>query len=137
VSDGTALDHLGEWTTLVEAGPMQVFSLLTNDPNPIHWDRSETQRLGYGDRLINQGGLNVAYVLNAIQSQFGTNVMVSSATFRFLANAFEGDTVIAGGEMASSEGATSLMTWLRNQRGDSLVTGVVSVTTEPTAKELI
>jgi acyl dehydratase len=88
----TAGTTLPPWSTVVEAGPMREFSLITRDPNPIHWDVAEVRALGLGDRTINQGGLNVAYVVAAVRAGAPGSVL-RRIRVRFAGNVAAGDTV--------------------------------------------
>jgi len=83
---------------------MKVFSLVTRDPNPIHWDLDEVDRLGLGDRVVNQGALNLAYVLDAVASWPEHAQRVRSVRVRFLGNVFAGDLVTPEAEATSTQG---------------------------------
>ena len=41
---------------------MKIFAAIARDPNPIHWDRAAVAERGLGDRLINQGPINLGDV---------------------------------------------------------------------------
>lgn len=116
----------------VEAAPMKVFTLITDDPNPIHWDRAAVQAAGLGDRVINQGGLNLAYVLNAVTAWTGSRSSIVGTQVRFLGNTFAGDDLVAGGEIASIDNTSTLATatlrvWLRGSDDAELMSGTVMV----------
>ncbi len=116
----------------VEAEPMKVFTLITDDPNPIHWDPAAVRAAGLGERVINQGGLNVGYVLNAVTAWTGSRSSIVGTRVRFLGNAFAGDDLVAGGEVAGVDEATTppiatLNVWLRRTDGAELVAGTVTV----------
>ncbi|MFZ2177858.1 MAG: MaoC/PaaZ C-terminal domain-containing protein [Rhodococcus sp. (in: high G+C Gram-positive bacteria)] len=116
----------------VEAEPMKVFTLITEDPNPIHWDPDAVRAAGLGEQVINQGGLNVGYVLNAVTAWTGSRSSILGTRVRFLGNAFAGDDLVAGGEVASVDECTTppiatLNVWLRRTDGAELVSGTVSV----------
>lgn len=127
---GTAMP---EWTTVVDPAAMRVFSLVTDDPNPIHWDREVVRRSGLGDRLVNQGGLNVAYIANAIEAWLGATAQITALKVRFLGNVYEEETVVAGGHVASVDGAGSglpnleLSVWLRRADGSDVLVGTARV----------
>ncbi|WP_214103363.1 MaoC family dehydratase [Acrocarpospora catenulata] len=119
---------LPEVRTTVEAGPMRVFTLLTADPNPIHFDVAAVRAAGLGDRLVNQGGLNVAYVVRAITRWAGSSAALREVRVRFLGNVFDGDEVTAGGEVADGEGSrVRLRVWLRGPGGTEVLTGTATV----------
>lgn len=116
----------------VEPEPMKVFSLLTADPNPIHWDRSATKKLGLGDRTVNQGGLNMAYVVRAITDWSGSSSTLRSIRVRFLDNVFEGDRLDAGGTVTALRHVESSIVadvdiWLRTEDGRAVLSGKAAV----------
>lgn len=116
----------------VETAPMKVFTLITDDPNPIHWDRQAVRTAGLGDRVINQGGLNLGYVLNAVAAWAGSRSSIVGTRVRFLGNAFAGDDLVAGGTVESIDEKSTppnatLNVWLRHADGTELVSGTVTV----------
>jgi acyl dehydratase len=77
---------------------MKTMAALLQDPNPIHWDPAATRALGMGERVVNQGPINISYVMNALVSWVGNDPSrLRAITMRFMANVFEGDRVEAGG----------------------------------------
>ncbi|WP_129774640.1 MaoC family dehydratase [Peristeroidobacter soli] len=84
------------------------------DPNPIHLDPAAVAKLGLGDRVINQGPANLAYIINMLHAAFpGAQLLQLDA--RFLANVFGGDAVEAGGRVtAIADDGTRIScdTWL-------------------------
>ena len=50
---------------------MKIFAAIARDPNPIHWDRAAVAERGLGDRLINQGPINLGYVVNMLLAWAG------------------------------------------------------------------
>lgn len=97
-------DRMPEWSTTVEGSRMKVFSLITQDPNPIHWDVAEVAALGLGDRCVNQGGLNLAYVLDALDEWLVGRARVKTVRTRFLGNVFEGDVVVVRAVVENARG---------------------------------
>ena len=73
------------------------------DPNPIHLDVEVVKAKGLGDRVINQGPINVAYMMNMLMTAF-PGCRIETMDSRFLDNVYEGDRVIASGEVTSVEG---------------------------------
>ena len=55
----------------VSAEKMKTMAALLSDPTAIHWDVATLQALGMGDRPINQGPLNMGYVMNAVTDWAG------------------------------------------------------------------
>lgn len=122
--------RLPTFTVQVDAGSMKVFSLLTADPNPIHWSASAVSRAGLGDRVINQGGLSAAYVVNAVAESLGDGVSILSTRFRFVAKAYAGDVLTGGGEVvAFDDGIGQLAVWLGRSPSELVLTGELSVST--------
>jgi len=112
----------------VDAASMKVFSLLTCDPNPIHWDPMAVERAGLGDSVVNQGGLNAAYLINAVNEWLDPTMRITSTTFRFVANSFAGDTLVGGGEVVDvAEGVAVLDVWLGRSQTDVVVRGAIHV----------
>lgn len=78
----------------VSASEMIFWADLLDDPNPIHADPEAARRLGFGNRTVNPGPVNLAYVLNLVAQQFDATVP-SRITARFLGNVMAGDDVTA------------------------------------------
>jgi acyl dehydratase len=132
-------DQVPEWR-LASVSPdhMAVMAAILRDPNPIHWDAAEVAKRGLGDRLINQGPINVAYICNALAAWAGPTAL-RSLTVRFTANVFAGDAVVAGGVVTEvevdDEGDTTLVrcdVWLDRAGGERAVEGraVISLPAE-------
>ena len=86
----------------VEVEKMKTMAALLQDPNPIHWDVEAARGLGMGDRVVNQGPINMAYVMNMLVAWMGNDPSrLRALTLRFLANVFDGDTVEAGGRVVA------------------------------------
>ena len=74
----------------VSAEKMKTMAALLSDPTPIHWDVATLQALGMGDRPVNQGRLNMGYVMNAVTAWAGGPESLRRLRVRFLG------TVLAG-----------------------------------------
>ena len=74
----------------VSAEKMKTMAALLSDPTPIHWDVETLKALGMGDRPVNQGPLNMGYVMNAVTSWAGGPERLRRLRVRFLG------TVLAG-----------------------------------------
>lgn len=123
---------LPPFDVVVEAEPMKVFSLITNDANPIHWDLQAVRDAGPGERVINQGEPKVGYVLDALCHLTGSWHAVRKFETRFLKNVFTGSRLTAGEETVSvgnTENARTaqLTVWLRRAAGDELLMGTATV----------
>jgi 3-hydroxybutyryl-CoA dehydratase len=82
----------------VSAARMADLAAVLEDPNPIHLDRDLVQRLGMGEREINQGPATCSYVVNLLRAAF-PDATITRLSFRLLGNVFAGDRAIAGGEI--------------------------------------
>ncbi len=74
----------------VSAEKMKTMAALLNDPTAIHWDVSTLHGLGMGDRPINQGPLNMGYVMNAVTNWAGGPDRLRRLRVRFLGNVLAG-----------------------------------------------
>lgn len=123
-------DALPDWPLpAVDGQRMKMLALLLDDPNPIHWDADAVRALGLGDRPVNQGPANLAYVMNMLHAALPTHRLVRLET-RFLANVHAGDRVVAGGRVtARRAGEVDCEVWLdRHDPSGSTVTRVLSGT---------
>jgi acyl dehydratase len=75
---------------------MKVWARALRDPNPIHLDVAAVAAAGLGEKRINQGPANLAYIINMLRAAFPDR-RVASLDVRYLDNVLEGDTVVAGG----------------------------------------
>lgn len=124
-------DLLPDTRYRVEAGPMKVFTVLMADPNPIHYDAEFVARVGRGDRPINQGTLNIAYLLNAVISWLdGPDAAgrIQRFTCRFAGSVYAGDEVVAGGRVTGvdADGA-SMELWLDRADTDRVLSGTAVI----------
>ena len=94
----------------VDPEKMKLYAAIARDPNPIHWDRAEVAKRGMGDRLINQGPLNLAYIVNMLHAWAGPGC-IRSLNVKFTAPVHDGDTVIARG----------VVTAVREENGERVV----------------
>jgi acyl dehydratase len=112
---------------------MKTVAALLNDSNPIHWDVEAVQRLGMGDRPVNQGPNNMAYVCNMLIAWAGGDPgAVRRLTVRFLGNVFGGDRVTARGRVTGvrvdGDGRVAdLEVWLERSEEDRVLDGTASV----------
>ncbi|WP_323039095.1 MaoC family dehydratase [Gemmobacter sp.] len=89
--------------TDVTAEWMQVWARILDDPNQIHLDGALVRSLGLGPDVINQGPLNIAYVLNAVTAALpGARLLGYSA--RMLGNVFAGDRLTVRGTLDAATG---------------------------------
>src|SRR5581483_5286732 len=95
VEPGTELPPLRIESVPAEA--MKTVAALLHDPTPIHWDVESVRALGMGDRPVNQGPNNMAYVVNMLTTWAGSPGRIRRLRVRFLGNVFAGDSVTARG----------------------------------------
>ena len=63
-------DRLENWSFTVTQENMNLWAEILDDPNPIHLDVNSVKLLGLGEKTINQGHANIAYIINAINYNF-------------------------------------------------------------------
>jgi acyl dehydratase len=73
------------------------------DPNPIHLDGAVVRAKGLGDRVINQGPANVAYVMNMLNAAFPDG-QIEAMESRFVDNVYGGDRATASGSVTAVRG---------------------------------
>lgn len=87
--------------TSVSAEKMKTMAALLADPTPIHWDTRVTAELGLGDRPINQGPLNMGYVMTMLANWAGGRDRISQFRVRFLGNVLAEDRLRASGTVTA------------------------------------
>ena len=118
-------DLLPTRTLAIRPEPMHVVARVLRDPNPIHLDPKAAAAAGLGERVINQGPSNVAYVMDMLLAAF-PGYRLRSFDCRFLSSVRGGDTVEAGGKITAIEGDTvSCEAWLKVE-GAGLAIGAVA-----------
>lgn len=55
----------------VDPARMKTMAAILRDPYPVHWDRAVVAQLGRGERVINQGPLNLSYITNMLMAWQG------------------------------------------------------------------
>jgi acyl dehydratase len=91
-------DPLPAFTVRVTAESMRLWAEMLRDPNPIHLDPQAVRSKGLGDRRINQGPANLAYLINALIAAFPGGA-IEALDIRFLDNVFEDERVEAAGQI--------------------------------------
>lgn len=87
----------------VSPDAMQDWSVFLADPNPIHLDVAAVQAAGLGDKRINQGPINVAYMMNMLMAAF-PGCRIEAMDSKFIDNVYEGDRAVASGTVTAVEG---------------------------------
>jgi acyl dehydratase len=90
---------------------MRTLAVMFRDGNPIHLYPEAAAEYGLGERVVNPGSANLAYVLNALAT-IDPDARVEHVHFRYLANVFADDEVVATVNLdeASSEGGRRRLT---------------------------
>ena len=81
---------------------MKQWAVFLADPNPIHLDVEVVKAKGLGDKVINQGPANVAYMMNMLMAAF-PGCQIESMDSRFLDNVYGEDKVVASGKITAIE----------------------------------
>lgn len=117
----------------VDPNAMVTWARLLHDPNPIHLDREAVRAAGLGDRRINQGPANLAYIINMLHTAFPGG-RVGALDMRYMANVLEDDAVVAHGVVTSADGETvSCDVWLDVEgRGKALAGTAQMIVEQPT-----
>jgi 3-hydroxybutyryl-CoA dehydratase len=113
---------------------MKAWATFLHDPNPIHLDPAVVKAKGLGDRVINQGPANLAYLINMLRVAV-PKAQIESLDVRYVDNVFGGEAVEAGGTVkdVSEDGSkrrVSCEVWLRAPaRGAAVLTGTAILAT--------
>ncbi|HKY80692.1 MAG TPA: MaoC family dehydratase [Sphingobium sp.] len=86
----------------VDPEAMKQWAVFLADPNQIHLDVEFVKARGLGDRVINQGPINVAYMINCLLSAFPGG-RIEKMTSRFLDNVYGGERIVAKGVIDAVE----------------------------------
>jgi len=126
-------DPIGPWTMeSVDPAAMRTTAAICRDPNPIHWDHDVARAQGFGDRVVNQGPLNLGYVVNMLLEWAGPD-SIRRIGSKFTAVVQEGDRVVARGTVTGLEEGpdrTPLARcecWLEHDDGTRAVTATALV----------
>lgn len=112
----------------VSADKMKIFAALIRDANPIHLDGAAAATLGMGDRPVNQGPINMAYVIDMLAAWSGDPYAIESLSVRFTGNVLAGDAVRAGGRVtAIDDGVADCQVWLDVDAGARALEGSARV----------
>jgi acyl dehydratase len=111
----------------VSAERMKTLAVVLDDPNPIHLDPEAVRALGMGDRVVNQGPANFAWVLDMLRAA-APGAEIRDLRVRLLANVFAGDRVIAAGRVEARDGdALSCSVWLDVEGGARALDGTATL----------
>jgi len=110
---------------------MRAWARFLHDPNPIHLDPRVVKSKGLGDRVINQGPANLAYVINMLQSAF-PGAIIRTIDIRYVDNVFGGETVEASGRVTEVTGNAGEIhvtceVWLRAEARGAVISGTATL----------
>ncbi len=125
-------DSIPELEFHVSAERMKVFSVLMDDPNPIHYDPEFVRSLGRGNEPVNQGTITMGYLVNAVVAWAGGVERLLRFRCRFGSSVVAGDRVVAGGTVTAlgtdPRGQTAeLEIWLKRSGDQPALTGSATV----------
>ncbi len=104
----------------IDQRSIENYAALSDDYNPIHTDPIFAAATSLGG-VIAHGTLSLNLLLESIERTFGATVAGQhEVSIRFKAPVREGDTVEAGGQVAT-DGTYDV--WIRNQDGISVIEG--------------
>jgi acyl dehydratase len=121
-------------TRTVQARDIELFTEMTGDRNPLHYDEAAAARSRFGG-LIVQGGVTSG-LLNAVVAEDlpGPGSVFLHVEWDFKAPVRPGDTITAEAEVLESredKPLTKLRTTITNQDGTVVLDGTAIVWTEP------
>jgi len=122
------------WTMeRVDPARMRTMAAILRDPYPVHWDRSSNARLGLDGRVINQGPLNLSYIVNMLHAWTGP-ASVRRLTVSFGRPVLDEDRVTAHGTVTAVDtvdGERRATLDVRLMRDDETVVSGTAVVTLP------
>ncbi len=110
-------DQIPDWIMeSVSPARMRTMAAILRDPNPVHWDPSVVEELGYGKHTINQGPLGLSYMVNMLHAWTGPT-SIRRIVMRFPMAVLDGDHITAKGEVTglredNGERLADLRIWL-------------------------
>ena len=125
-------DEIPEFTMAsVDPARMKTMAAILRDPYPVHWDREANGAYGLPGRVINQGPLNLGYVVNMLMAWAGPTC-VRRLTVSFGRPVLDGDCVTAGGrvtavDVVDGQPMATCDVWLKRD-AEPVVTGVAVIT---------
>jgi acyl dehydratase len=85
----------------VRPDDIKIMALILRDSNPIHFDLAAVASAGLGDKVVNQGGSTMAYVIDHLTDWAGTREALRSISCSFRGNVVAGDDVAIGGRVTA------------------------------------
>lgn len=121
---------------IVRAQDIELFSELTGDRNPLHYDEAAARASRFGEIIV-QGGITSG-ILNAVVSEDlpGPGTVFLEANWRFLAPVRPGDEITGAVEVIEAredKPITRLQTTVTRQDGTVVLEGTAVCFTSPLA----
>ena len=124
-------DAIPPWVMVdVRAERMRTTSAIHRDPNPVHWDPEAARARGLEGKVINQGPLNAAYLVNMLLAWRGPTCL-RRLRVEFAGRVYDGDHVTAHGVVTAVDhdsGTASCEVWLEKADGSRPLTGTAVIT---------
>ena len=133
-----AVGAVARRTRLVSVRDIELFTAITGDRNPIHYDETLAARSRFGG-LVVQGGVTSG-LLNAVVAEQlpGPGSVFLEVSWRFLAPVRPGDEITATVEVTGArtdKPVTTLATTITNQAGVVVLDGTAVVWRDPVVAE--
>jgi acyl dehydratase len=127
VTGETAATSLAEVTLEVTQPRIDLYAVVTQDPNPIHIDPAFAATTEMGG-IIAHGTLSMNLLWSALARTFGPDGAADALLdIRFVRPVRVGDRVTAGGAKSPSDGRRWRV-WVRNQNGEDVIAGSLELT---------
>ena len=125
-------DAIPDWDMpSVSAARMRTMAAILRDPNPVHWDRREVAKLGFGEHTINQGPLGLSYMVNMLHAWTGHG-SIRRIYMTFPMVVLDGDHITAQGRVTdirevNGERLADCDIWLHRDGSDNPLEGKATV----------
>jgi acyl dehydratase len=113
----------------VDVEKMKTMAAILRDPNPIHYDVDLVRELGMGDAPVNQGPINLAFLMEMVCRFAGGPAGLRSIQLRFLGNVFGGERVECNGTVTAvdAEAGTAQLEVSAQANGRPVLGGTATV----------
>ncbi len=125
-------DEVPSWV-MARVAPerMRTMAAILRDPNPVHWDPSVVEKIGFGHHTINQGPLGLSYMINMLHDWAGPRA-IRRIVMRFPLVVLDGDHITAKGRVtnirqADGEWIADCDIWLEREGTEPPLEGTASV----------
>jgi acyl dehydratase len=112
----------------VDVEKMKTMAAILQDPNPIHYDADLVKRLGMGEAPVNQGPINLAFLIEMACRAGGGPQSLKRIRLRFLGNVFGGDRVECTGTVVAIDGGVAELEVGATANGRPVLAGTAWVT---------